>query len=402
MPYVNQRWLGGMLTNFATIKKSIDRLNNLDRMFADDSIKAFPKKEILGLQKDREKLTKVLGGIRTIKGIPRGLFIVDPKREIIAVTEARRLKIPIVAMVDTNCDPDLIDYIIPGNDDAIRAIKLFSAKMADAVLEGKKRFEERMQAESDKETGAAAPRRLETEESDVPESVETKGAESVPDAPHRESMLRPVRRIMQRREGKLDITSAMVKELRVKTGAGMMDCKEALTAADGDFEKAIDYLRKKGMSAATKRSSKAAKDGTVASYIHMGGKIGVMVEVNCETDFVAKTEDFQTMAKDLAMHVAASNPLYVRPEEIPAQSLEREKEIYRSQLVEEKKPEKIWDKIIEGKLKKYFEEVCLMNQKFIKNTDITVGTLVNNMIAKTGENIIVRRFARFQLGEEQK
>ena len=207
---------------------------------------------------------------------------------------------------------------------------------------------------------------------------------------------------MQRREGKLDITSAMVKGLRVKTGAGMMDCKEALTAENGDFEKAIDYLRKKGMSAATKRSSKAAKDGTVASYIHMGGKIGVMVEVNCETDFVAKTDDFQAMAKDIAMHVAASNPLYVRPEEISPADLEREKEIYRSQLLAEKKPEKIWDKIIEGKLNKYYEEVCLLNQKFIKNTDITVGAMVTNMMAKTGENIIVKRFARFQLGEEMK
>ena len=176
MPYVNQRWLGGMLTNFTTIKKSIDRLNDLDRMFADDSIKAFPKKEILGLQKDREKLAKVLGGIRNIKGVPKGLFIVDPKREIIAVMEARRLKIPIVAMVDTNCDPDLIDYIIPGNDDAIRAIKLFSAKMADAVLDGKKRFEERLQAESDKETAAPLRSKTENGEADVPESVETKGS----------------------------------------------------------------------------------------------------------------------------------------------------------------------------------------------------------------------------------
>jgi len=203
-------------------------------------------------------------------------------------------------------------------------------------------------------------------------------------------------------ERQLNITSAMVKELRDKTGAGMMDCKEALTVSCGDFEKAIDVLRTKGLSAATKRSSKAAKDGTIASYIHMGGKIGVLVEVNCETDFVAKTEDFQTMAKDIAMHVAASNPLYIRSDEITEAALEREKEIYRSQLLEEKKPEKIWEKIIEGKLKKYFEEVCLIDQKFIKNTDITVGTLVNNMIAKTGENIIVRRFARFQLGEEQK
>ena len=199
----------------------------------------------------------------------------------------------------------------------------------------------------------------------------------------------------------MNITSDMVKDLRVKTGAGMMDCKEALTAAGGDFEKAIDYLRKKGMSAATKRSSKAAKDGTVATYVHMGGRIGVLVEVNCETDFVAKTEDFQTMARDIAMHVAASNPLYVRADEIPAETLEREKAIYRDQLTAEKKPEKIWDKIIEGKLKKYAEEVCLVDQKFIKNTDITVGTLVSNMIAKTGENIVIRRFARFQLGEEK-
>lgn len=200
----------------------------------------------------------------------------------------------------------------------------------------------------------------------------------------------------------MEISSAMVKELRVKTGAGMMDCKEALAAVEGDFEQAIDFLRKKGLSAATKRSSKAAKDGTVSSYIHMGGKIGVMVEINCETDFVAKTADFQAMGKDIAMHIAAANPIYVRPDELPEDALNREKEIYKSQLREEGKPEKIWDKVIEGKLKKYYEDVCLTEQKFVKNTDITVGTLVSNMIAKTGENIIIRRFARFQLGEEIK
>ena len=198
----------------------------------------------------------------------------------------------------------------------------------------------------------------------------------------------------------MDITSGMVKQLRDKTGAGMMDCKEALTASDGDFDKAIDYLRTKGMAAATKRSSKAAKEGTIASYIHMGGKIGVMVELNCETDFVAKTADFQNLAKDLAMHVAAANPLYLRPEDIPADALEREKEIYRSQALQERKPEKIWEKIIEGKLKKYYEDACFLEQKFVKNTDITIGTLVKDMMAKTGENIIVRRFARFQLGDE--
>ena len=174
MPYVNQRWLGGMLTNFATIKKSIDRLNYIDRMLNDGSINAFPKKEILKLQKKRDKLENVLGGIRYMKGVPRGLFVVDPKRESIAVNEAKKLKIPIVAIVDTNCDPDDIDYVIPGNDDAIRAIKLFTSKFADAALEGRKLFEERLQAESNKETPTAAEPQTDDFEADVPESIETK------------------------------------------------------------------------------------------------------------------------------------------------------------------------------------------------------------------------------------
>jgi len=181
----------------------------------------------------------------------------------------------------------------------------------------------------------------------------------------------------------------------------MMACKEALVDSDGDIEKAIDYLRKKGMSAATKRSSKAAKDGVITSYLHMGGKIGVLLELNCETDFVAKTDNFQILAKDLAMHIAASNPTYIRSSDVPEDVLEREKEIYRSQALAERKPEKIWDKIIEGKLKKYCEEVCLLNQKFIKDTEITVESLINDIIARTGENIIVRRFVRYQLGQSE-
>jgi small subunit ribosomal protein S2 len=170
MPFVNQRWLGGMLTNFATIKKSIDRLNTLTNMFNDDSIKAFPKKEITKLQKEKEKLENVLGGIRNMKSIPSAVFIVDPSREHITVNEAKKLRIPIVAIVDTNCDPDDIDYIIPGNDDAIRAIKLFTSKFADAVMEGKKRLEEKLTAESNKETDVIV--KAKSEETDIPESVE--------------------------------------------------------------------------------------------------------------------------------------------------------------------------------------------------------------------------------------
>lgn len=174
MPYVNQRWLGGMLTNFVTIKKRIDRLNYLDQIFEDDSVRAFPKKEIMGLQKEREKLVKVLGGIQKMKSLPAALFIVDPKRETIAVNEAKKLRIPIIAIVDTNCDPENIDYIIPGNDDAIRAIKLFSSKFADAVTEGKRRYEERLQAETDKDAESSTVQQGENSEADIPESIETK------------------------------------------------------------------------------------------------------------------------------------------------------------------------------------------------------------------------------------
>lgn len=177
MPYVSQRWLGGMLTNFVTIKKRIDRLNNLDRMFSDDSIRAYPKKEILSLQHEKDKLQNILGGIRDLEGLPGALFIVDPKRESIAVQEARKLKIPIVAIVDTNCDPDEIDYIIPGNDDAIRAIKLFTSKFADASMEGKRKREERIIAETDKDMGSDSRSNIAPQDDyDVPESIESKEA----------------------------------------------------------------------------------------------------------------------------------------------------------------------------------------------------------------------------------
>jgi len=196
----------------------------------------------------------------------------------------------------------------------------------------------------------------------------------------------------------LNISAEKVKELREKTGSGIMDCKEALKVAGGNFDKAIEYLREKGMSAATKKSSRATKEGAVTSYIHMEGKVGVMVELNCETDFVAKAQDFRGLSKDIAMHIAAMNPLYVRPEDVPAEVIEQEKGIYRKQALAEGKPEKIFERIIEGKLKKYYEDVCLMNQRFIKDQDMTIEKLIRNAIAKTGENIVIRRFVRYQLG----
>lgn len=199
----------------------------------------------------------------------------------------------------------------------------------------------------------------------------------------------------------MEIAADLVKELRVKTGAGIMDCKEALRASNGNFDKAVDFLREKGLSAATKKSSRATKDGLITSYIHMGGKVGVMIEVNCETDFVAKTETFKNLTRDLAMHVAAMNPLYVKPEDVPEATLQREKDIYRKQVIAEGKPEKIADKIVEGKLKKFYEEVCLIKQKFIKDTNMTVEDLIKAAIAATGENILVKRFVRYQLGGDE-
>lgn len=194
------------------------------------------------------------------------------------------------------------------------------------------------------------------------------------------------------------ITAAMVKELREKSGAGMMDCKAALTECDGDLEKAVDYLRKKGIATAAKRAGRATSEGTVQSYIHMGGKIGVMVEVNCETDFVAKTDDFVEFARNIAMHVAATNPVGIVPEDVPQEVVDREREIYRAQVLEMGKPEKMVEKIAEGKLNKFFKDNCLMNQQYVKEPDKTVADYLNEVIARTGEKITIKRFARFQIG----
>jgi elongation factor Ts len=197
----------------------------------------------------------------------------------------------------------------------------------------------------------------------------------------------------------VEVSANMVKELREKTGAGMMDCKKALTETGGDFQKALDYLRQKGLATAAKRAGRVASEGRVGSYIHAGGKIGVMVEVNCETDFVAKTDDFQAFAKDVAMHIAASNPSYLQREELTADVLDREKEIYRAQARDAKKPEKVMEKIVEGKLEKFYGEVCLLEQAFVKDPDITIQDLLNGLIGKLGEKIEIRRFTRYQVGE---
>ena len=195
------------------------------------------------------------------------------------------------------------------------------------------------------------------------------------------------------------ITAEMVKQLRDKTGAGMMDCKAALTEAGGDAEKALDILRKKGQATAARRAGRATKEGVIGHYIHMGGKVGVLVEVNCETDFVAHTDDFQALAKEIAMHVAAADPRFVGREQVPGAELEKEKDIYRGQFAGSGKPEAVIDKIVEGKLGSFYSQICLLEQPSVRDPDVTIQQMLQAATAKTGENITVSRFVRFKLGE---
>ncbi|MFH1069659.1 MAG: translation elongation factor Ts [Candidatus Glassbacteria bacterium] len=197
----------------------------------------------------------------------------------------------------------------------------------------------------------------------------------------------------------MEISAVAVQALRKATGAGMMDCKKALTEAGGDEQKATEILRKKGAMKAAKRQDRETREGLVHSYIHMGGKIGVLVELNCETDFVARTDEFQQLAKDVAMHIAASNPDVINREQVDSGVVSKEREIYREQALTSGKPEKVVDRIVDGRLEKYYQEVCLLEQPFVKNPDLTVGQLVQEVAGKLGENVQVRRFARFQLGQ---
>ena len=199
----------------------------------------------------------------------------------------------------------------------------------------------------------------------------------------------------------MTISAQQVKQLRDKTGAGMMECKKALVDVDGDVDAAIKVLRERGLAAASKRASKDTREGIIGEYVHAGGKLGVIVEVNCETDFVARTPEFQGLVRDLAMQVAASNPLFVSRDEVPTDMLERESEIFRNQALAEGKPEHIADKIVEGRLKKYYSEVCLLEQPFIKDSDMTIEEFLKSKIATIKENIAVRRFVRFEVGEEK-
>jgi len=195
------------------------------------------------------------------------------------------------------------------------------------------------------------------------------------------------------------ISAIMVKQLREKTGVGIMDCKEALLQSNGDIDNAVDFLRKKGLATAQKRAGRAMSEGLIQPYIHMGGKLGVLVEINCETDFVAKNDDFKEFAKNIAMHIAATNPVGIASNDVPEEVINKEKEIYRAQAIELGKPENVIDKIVEGKLNKFYKDNCLLNQAYVRNPDVNISDLLNDLIAKMGENITIKRFVRFQIGD---
>ena len=398
------------------------------------------KKEIVRLERERKHLNQNLAGIKDMNGLPDLLFVIDSNKEAIAVEEARKLGIAVVAVVDTNCDPDKVDYVIPGNDDALRAIRLFTNKIADAVIEGRqlatehdfvpeKIAESGRRSSGGRDAGVFGIRRSEIRRaahvgkhagrgsavhfaaaqgsgfgSRGRRSVQRESVELLR-ARHRLRRITSLRSAEHRlapaivQEESMEISAQLVKQLRERTGAGMMECKAALAEAKGDLGEAEVVLRKKGIASASKKSARTTKQGVIASYIHPGAQLGVLIEVNCESDFVARTDDFQELVHDLAMQVAAADPQFIRKEDVTQAALDKEKDIQRGRALAEGKPEKMVDKIVEGRMNKYYEEVCLYEQPFIKENTTSIADVIKAKIAKLGENITVSRFVRFKVGD---
>ena len=447
MFYVNERWLGGMLTNFKTIQSRVKRLKEIEAMSEDGTFDVLPKKEVIALKKEWAKLEKNLGGIKEMKRLPDAIFVVDPKKERICVQEAHTLGITLIGICDTNCDPEELDYVIPGNDDAIRAVKLIVSKMADAVIEANQ--------------GATGEEEYYDEEA-------VEAAEEAEEA----------------------ITAGMVKELREMTGAGMMDCKKALTETNGDMDAAVEFLRKNGQAKAEKKAGRIAAEGIVKTVVK-DDKIAAIVEVNSETDFVAKNDEFQgfvetvvnqvadtdpadmdtfmaaawaadpsktvkdalvekiavigenlnirrfervnaengcvvsyihgggrigvlvvadtdvvndeikTCLKNVAMQVAAMSPKYVSRDEVSQDFMDHEKEILLAQAKKEnpEKPDNIIEKMIIGRLNKEMKEICLLDQVYVQDSDLTVAKYVDKVAKENNANVKVTKFVRFETGE---
>ncbi len=557
MPYVHHRWLGGLLTNFQTISLRIKRLHDLERYAAEGQLALLPTRERMAAQADLAKLQANLGGVKNMQRPPDAMFVVDLKTEVIAVQEAKRLRIPIIGLVDTNCDPDGIDFVIPGNDDAIKSCAIITQAIGDVVSQGYQTFraeEERARKEAEeqarkeaearaareeeekqrKEAEEAAARQAERDaqeaaaaaalapnepapaaaapapaaapaepapaaaapaaaapaaetvttakgggdrqaaEAEVAEAVQAEGrpvvegtgsaeagaaaqaadepamaaagtgtgpsqqeerregdtGEQVPQeagaaqaegapasdtaapAPKKKPRAQAAGQEAGREEGRTEdgdgegmsttptITAAQVKELRDLTGAGMMDCKSALVETGGDTEAAVELLRVQLGDKALKMGGREATEGTVQAYIHSNGKTGVLVEVDCNTDFVARNEDFIAFARDVALHIAGLPGVrYVSEEEIPQDEKDAELRVFQQQAAD--KPENVRERIAEGKLRKWMEDVVLLNQPHIngdKYDGKTIEQIRAELAGQTGENVVIRRFAKFQVG----
>ena len=394
MPFVTTRWLGGMLTNFQTVSRRLLRLRELREMERTGAFDFLPKREAIRLRHEKEKLERNLGGMQSLDRLPEAIFVIDTKKEHIAVNEARKLGISVIAIVDTNCDPDEVDFVIPGNDDAIRSVSLVTRLIADALAEGRQEGREAVV------TRATGP---EIEPEPVPPNP-LRGRPGRRGARADRPRGRPGPR--GRADGSgltrmAEISAQLVKELRDRTGAGMMECKKALQEADGDLDKAEEILRTKGLASAAGRADRSANQGLIQAYVHFNNTVGAMVEVNCETDFVANTDEFKQLAKDLALHIASpSAPKYVSRDEVAPEELASERRIFEAQAREMGKPDDVVPRIVEGKLKTFYAEAVLLDQPYVKDDSKTIQQLLDEMSSKVGEKVAVRRFVRYRLGEE--
>lgn len=472
--FVNNRWLGGMLTNFATIKKSIARLKKIDKMEVDGTFESITKKEKLLLLKEKEKLEKNLGGIKNMNNLPGCLFIIDSKKEAIAVAEAKKLGIPVIAIVDTNCNPDAVEFPIPGNDDAIRAISLFCEIAANACLDAGEDFEQQMMASSEaneKEKEKPARNTKETAKKEAEVEKPAKEAE----APAQEEAKKPKE---EKKENKMAVSAKDVKQLKDLTDAGMMDCKKALEQAEGNMDEALKILKEKGLADAKKRADRVTKEGGV--FIAEKNKKIAIALVGCETDFVsgndifvenasaiaekiaesgnvdtgaydaqiqdiisktkenvelkkaacfdiadnqvagqyihgknkmgvvtlfevsdtafAGKDEFKEMSNNICMHIIASSPEFVNQDEVSASDLEEQKERIKKELADSGKPENVIENIIKGKMGKHLGEICLLDQKYVKDDKVTVKAYVEGVQKALGGTIAIKSFIKYQLG----
>eukprot|EP00210_Caulerpa_lentillifera_P008757 g8353.t1 len=510
--YVDYRWLGGMLTNWKTISKSIDRLKDLKKRFDSGEMKQYTKKEQISFEREYNKLGLSLGGIKDMGNLPDLIFVIDTNREAIAILEAKKLSIPVIAVLDTNSDPEGIDYPIPGNDDAIKSIELYCQMMSKAILEGIKKeahssgidvgaslelptAEKESVKEEEPKTAdigdqdKAVDASTQTTEKDekVVSKTKTKTNQGSKTAKETTAVEEPEDKDQATPAG---VTAEMVKTLRTQTGAGMMDCKKALTETGGNLEEAKDWLRKKGLSAAAKKADRQASEGCVG--VQENGTSGLLLEVNSETDFVARNKQFQDFAlqmlgvirdhnlatiedlkaftlssgptveeallqlsatigerlelrrigmlsvskgvvvsyvhnmfvpslgklgvlvalesegdqeklrdlgRRIAMHIAAAHPLFTSIETADPEVIERERSIIREQTATSGKPENVLEKMLEGRMRKYFEEIILEEQSFVMDPDRKIKTLLEHETTSVGAPIKITGFLRFKLGE---